>query len=105
MKEQNRSYRLKATKEMCPSVQRHSLCVHAQLLSHVQLFVTPWTIARQAPLSMELPRHEYWSGLPFPTPRDPLGPGIEAAFPTLAGGFFTNEPPGKPLYIDFVAVV
>ena len=62
---------------MCPSVQIHSLCAHAQLLSHVQLFVTPWTIARQAPLSMEFPRQEYWSGLPFPTPRDLPDPGIE----------------------------
>ena len=37
-------------------------------LSHVQLFVTPWTAARQAPLSMGFPRQEYWSGLPFPSP-------------------------------------
>ena len=37
-------------------------------LSHVQLFVTPWTVACQAPLSMEFSRQEYWSGLPFPTP-------------------------------------
>ena len=105
MKEQSRSYKVKATKEMCPSVQIHSLCAHAQLLSHVQLFVTPWTIAHQAPLSMEFPRQEYWSGLPFPTPRDLPDPGIEPAFPALAGGFLTNEPPGKPLCIDFVAVV
>ena len=47
------------------------LCVRvcAQLLSRIQLFVTPWTAAQQAPLSMGLPRQEYWSGLPFP----PLG--------------------------------
>ena len=38
-----------------------------QSLSHVQLFATPWTIACQAPLSMEFSRQEYWSGLPFPT--------------------------------------
>ena len=42
-------------------------CMHVQSLSHVQLFVTPWTIALQAPLSMESSRHEYWSGLSFPT--------------------------------------
>ena len=42
--------------------------VCAQSLSCVQLFVTPWTVAYQAPLSMELSRQEYWSGLPFPTP-------------------------------------
>ena len=44
--------------------------MHAQLLSHVGLFTTPWTVARQVPLSMGLPRQEYWSGLPFPTPWD-----------------------------------
>ena len=40
-------------------------CVHAELLSHVQLFVTVWIAALQAPLSMEFPRQEYWNGLPF----------------------------------------
>ena len=40
-----------------------------QSLSHVQLFVTPWTVACQAPLSMEFSRQEYWNGLPFPSPR------------------------------------
>ena len=39
-------------------------------LSRVQLFATPWTVVRQAPLSMEFSRQEYWSGLPFPSPRD-----------------------------------
>jgi len=43
-------------------------CVCAQSLSCVQLFVTPRTAARQAPLSMEFSRQEYWSGLPLPTP-------------------------------------
>ena len=38
------------------------------MLSHVQLFVTPWTVARQAPLAMRFSRQEYWSGLPFPSP-------------------------------------
>ena len=42
-------------------------CLCAQSLSHVQLFVTSWTIGRQATLSMEFSRQEYWSGLPFPT--------------------------------------
>ena len=39
-----------------------------QSLSHVQLFVTPWNVARQAPLSMGFPRQEDWSGLPLPSP-------------------------------------
>ena len=61
---------------------------HAPLLSHVQLFVTPWTVARQVPLSMEFSRQEYWSGLPFPSPGDLPNPGIEPASPAWAGGFF-----------------
>ena len=75
------------------------MCVCVQLLSHVQLFSTPWTVAHQAPQSMEFPRQEYWSGLPFPSPRDLPDPGIEPSSltsPVLAGGFLTNEPPGKP---------
>ena len=43
-------------------------CVRTQPLSYVQLFATPWTIAHQAPLSVELDQQEYWSGLPFPPP-------------------------------------
>ena len=58
--------------------------------------VTPWTIAHQAPLSMEFSRQEYWSVLTFPTPRDLPNPGIEPGSPALAGGFFTTEPPGMP---------
>ena len=69
------------------------------VFSCVRLFVTPWTAAPQAPLSMEFSREEYWSGLTFPTPGDLPSPGIKPAAPvspSLAGGFFTTEPPGKP---------
>ena len=59
-------------------------------------FVTPRTVAHQAPLSMGLSMQEYWNGLPFPFPRDLPNPGIEATSPALAGRFFTTEPPGKP---------
>ena len=45
--------------------------------SCVQLFVTPWTVAHQASLSMEFSRQEYWSGLPFPSPGDLINPGIK----------------------------
>ena len=65
-------------------------------LGHAQLFATAWTIAHQAPLSMDVFRQEYWSGLPFPPPRDLPDPGIQPASPALAGGFFTIEPLGKP---------
>ena len=56
---------------------------------------TPWTVARQAPLSMGFPRQEHWSGLPFPPPEDLPNPDNESASPTLAGRLFTMEPPGK----------
>ena len=48
-----------------------------KLLSHVQLFATPWTVAYQASLSMGFSRQEHWSGLPFPSPGDLPNPGIE----------------------------
>ena len=48
---------------------------------HAQLFVTPWTVARQAPLSMGFPRPEYWSGLPYPLPGDLSHPGIKPTSP------------------------
>ena len=52
-------------------------------LSRVRLFATPWTVAYQAPQSMEFSRQEYWSGLPFPTPGDLPNPGIEPGSPAL----------------------
>jgi len=54
-----------------------------KLFSRVWLFVTPWTIAYQAPLSMGFSRQEYWSGLPLPSPGDLPDPGIKPRFPTL----------------------
>ena len=62
--------------------------------SHVQLFATLGTVARQAPLSMGFSRQEYWSGLPYPPPRNLPNPGIEPSSlmsPALAGGFFTTR--------------
>ena len=64
--------------------------------SHVQLFATPWTIARQAPPSMGLSRQEYWSGVPFPPPGDLPNQGIEFRSPALQADSFPSEPPGKP---------
>ena len=51
--------------------------VYVCVLSHVQLFGTPWALACQAPLSMGFLRQKYWSGLPFSSPGDLLDPGIE----------------------------
>ena len=72
------------------------IIVAVQLLSCVQIFVTPWIVAHQASLSMGFPRQEYWSGWPFPPPGDLPDPGNELISPALAGGFFYHEPPGKP---------
>ena len=60
------------------------------------IFVTPWTIAQQAPLSMRFSRQECWSWLPFSSPEDLLDPGIKPKSPALAGRFFTPEPTMKP---------
>ena len=68
--------------------------VFACTLSCVQLFVTPWTVARQAPLSMEFSRQEYWSELSFPPAGDLPNPGIEPgspASPASVGRFFTTS--------------
>ena len=62
-------------------------------LSHVRLFVTPWTVAYQAPPSMEFSRQEYWSGLPFPSPGDLPDPGIESGSPAFQADALTSEPP------------
>ena len=66
-----------------------------KLLSHVRLFVTPWTAAYQAPLSMGFSRQEYWRVLPFPSPGDLPNPGIKPRSPALEADALTSEPPGK----------
>ena len=66
------------------------------MLSCVQLCVTLWTVALQAPLSMGFSKQEYWRGLPFPPPGDLPKPGFEPTSPVLAGGYVTIEPPRKP---------
>ena len=67
-----------------------------QSLSHVQLFVTPWTVAHQAPLSMEFSRQEYWSGWPVPSPGDLHNPGIKHGSFALQADSLPSEPPRKP---------
>ena len=68
----------------------------AKLLSHVWLFATPWTVAHQAPPSMEFSRQEYWSGVPFPFLGDLPDPGIEPRSPALQPDALPSEPPGNP---------
>ena len=62
-------------------------------------FVSPWIVASQAPQSVEFSRQEYWSGLPFPPPRDLPHPGIEPGSTCIAGRFSLSEPPGKLLCV------
>ena len=69
--------------------------VKVKLLSHVQLFATPWTVAYQALRSMGFSSQEYWSGLPFPSPGDLPNPGIEPRSPALQTDALPSEPLGK----------
>ena len=72
---------------------REMLVYMLSCFSHDQLFVTPWTVAHQAPLFMRFSRQEFWNGLPFPPPGDLPDPGIEPTFlmsPALIGEFFTT---------------
>ena len=81
------------------------------------LTLTSWTVAGQAPLSIEFSRQEYWSGLPCPSPGDLPSPGIEPGSPTLQADSLLSEPPGqllatgdieidlKPFFSIFVTVI
>ena len=69
--------------------------------SRVWFFVTPWTLADQAPLFMGFSRQKYWSALPFPPSGDLPNLGIESSSPELAGRFFTTESPGNNWILKF----
>ena len=71
------------------------LKVKVKSLSRVRLFATLWTLAYEAPRSMEFSRQEYWSGLPFPSPGELPNPGIEPGSPTSQADALPSEPPGK----------
>ena len=78
---------------------------YAQVLSHVRLFATLWPAACQALLSMEFFRQEYWSELPYPSPRDLPESKMEPmslASLLLAGVVFTTESPGNPSYLSYL---
>ena len=66
-----------------------------ELLSHVRLFVTPWTAACQTPLTMKYSRQEYWSGEPFPSPGDLPNPGIKPGSHTWQADSLPSEPQEK----------
>ena len=72
-------------------IMKYYLAIMCQSFSHVQLFVIPWTVACQAPLSVGFSRQEYWSGLPFPSPGHLPDPGIEPRSPTLPADSLPSE--------------
>ena len=82
----------------CPSKWKH------QLLSCVWLFVTPWTIAHQAPLSMGFSRQYYWSRLPFLSPGRLPDPGVEPLFPTLQADCLPSEPKMPKAPDEFISL-
>ena len=82
------------------------MCVSHSVVS--ESFVTSWSVAREAPLSMQFPRQEYWSGLPFPSPGDLSNPGIEPRSLCLLccqAGSLLLEPPGKETIPNFILLV
>ena len=89
---------------MCTHTHTHThthIYIYACLLScfsYVQLFVTPWNLAHQAPLSIGCSRQEYWSGLPCPLPRDLPDPHLLHLLHWQVGSL-SLPPPGKPIYI------
>ena len=73
------------------------LKVKVKLLSRVRLFVTPWTVAYQAPPSVGVSRQECWSGLPFPFPGGLPDSGIKPRSPALQADALPSEPPGNKI--------
>ena len=78
--------------------------VKVKSLSHVWLFLAPWTVAYQAPPSMGFSRQEYWTGLPFPSPGDLPDPGVESGSPGIAGRSFTIWTTREAFYLYKLAV-
>ena len=77
------------------------MCVRWSL-NHVHLFVTSWTVALQAPLSIEFSKQEYWSGLPFPSPGGLPNPGIEPRSPALQADSLPAEPELVPRNLNLL---
>ena len=71
-------------------------CSESEVAQSCPTLCDPGTVAHQAPPSMGFTRQEYWSGLPFPSPRDLPNPGIEPRSPTLQADALTSAPSGKP---------
>ena len=89
-----------------------SLCIYIYLYGgggsvakSCPTLVTPWTVAHQAPLSIEFSRQEYWSRLPLPSPGDLSYPGIEPGSPALQADFLPTELRGKPLLKHYLVLL
>ena len=80
----------------------HETGKEGKQLGHVQLFATPWAAACQDPPSIEFSRQEYWSGLPFPSPRNLPKPEMKPGSPALQADALPSKPPGKPVTSDSV---
>jgi len=89
------NYKLFHSRKTINKMKRHSRDSYYCLV--VWLFLTPWIVVCQIPLSMGLSRQEHWGELPFPSSADFPNPGIEPITPALVGRFFTTELPGKPI--------
>ena len=72
------------------------VCVSHSVMSDS---VTQWTVACQAPQSIEFARQECWNGFPFPSPGDLPNPGIEPGSPALQADYLLSESPGNPLIV------
>ena len=86
--------------------------VNSENVSHsvVSDSAIPWTVACQAPLSMGFSRQEYWSGLPFPLPKDLPDPGIEPEYPALQAVYLLSvplfgKPNWKPNFLCFILIL
>ena len=86
--------------EDCNAAKAPSVCMLSRI-SRVQLFATPWTVARQVPLSMGFSKQEYWSGLPCPPPGDPPDLGIEprSHYVSCLGMWVPRDPTKDNLHI------
>ena len=101
MRQEEVSFRLNTYNQSAVCISWDKTMVVVQLPSCIWLFVTSWTVAHQVPRSMGFSRQEYWSGSPFPSPRDLPDLGIETGSPVLqaisciADGFFTDWTTGE----------
>ena len=90
-------YESKQFPETCVITQIFIICCGCLVTQACLLFCDPVDCSLQASLSIGLSRQEYWNGLPFPSPGHLPDPGINPRSPSLAGGFFTIDLPGKPI--------